>query len=115
MQDKDLYQQILGLSSPWTVVDVHLDHEVQEIRVRVEHARGVKFYCPECDTKCPCHDHAGERRWRHLDSCQFRTVLLARPPRRSKVPRASCEQVGTKPVTFSRRLSPGERPAKQER
>jgi len=61
MQDTDLYQQILGLSSPWTVVDVHLDHEVQEIRVRVEHARGVKFYCPECDTKCPCHDHAGER------------------------------------------------------
>jgi len=61
MQDTDLYQQILGLSSPWTVVDVHLDHEAQEIRVHVEHSRGVKFYCPECDTECRCHDHAGER------------------------------------------------------
>ncbi len=46
MQDKELYQQILGLSSPWTVVDVHLDHEAQEIRAQVEHARRVKFIAP---------------------------------------------------------------------
>ena len=40
MQDKDLYQQILGLKSPWTVSDVQLDHDQSEIRIRVEHARG---------------------------------------------------------------------------
>ena len=32
MQDKDLYQQILALSSPWTVSDVQLDQKAQEIR-----------------------------------------------------------------------------------
>ncbi len=81
MQDRELYQQILGLSSPWTVADVQLDHEAQEIRVRVEHPRGTTFRCPECDCDCAIHDHADERRWRHLDSCQFKTLLIAAPPR----------------------------------
>lgn len=81
MQDKELYQHILGLSSPWTVADVQLDHEAEEIRVRVEHPRGAKFRCPDCDCDCPIHDHAAERRWRHLDSCQFKTLLIAAPPR----------------------------------
>lgn len=81
MQDKELYQQILGLSSPWTVADVQLDHVAQEIRVRVEHPRGATFRCPECDCDCAIHDHAVERRWRHLDSCQFKTLLIAAPPR----------------------------------
>lgn len=52
-----------------------------ESRVRVEHPRGAKFRCPECDCDCPIHDHAAERRWRHLDSCQFKTLLIAAPPR----------------------------------
>ena len=26
---------------------------------------------------CPWHDHEPERTWRHLDSCQFRTLLHA--------------------------------------
>ena len=65
MQDKDLYQQILGLDSPWTVSDVELDHEQHEIRVHVNHPRGAKFCCPECQRELPCHDHAKERRWRH--------------------------------------------------
>jgi len=81
VQDKELYQQILGLSSPWAVADVQLDLEAQEIRVRVEHPRGAKFRCCECESECPIHDHADERRWRHLDSCQFKTVLIATPPR----------------------------------
>ena len=81
MQDKELYQQILGLSSPWIVADVQLDDEAQEIRVRVEHPRGAKFQCSECDCECAIHDHASERRWRHLDSCQFKTLLIATPPR----------------------------------
>jgi len=63
------------------VADVQLDLEAQEIRVRVEHPRGAKFRCCECESECPIHDHADERRWRHLDSCQFKTVLIATPPR----------------------------------
>jgi transposase len=81
VQDKELYQQILGLVSPWTVASVELDHQAQEIRVQVEHPRGAKFRCSECDCECPIHDHADQGRWRHLDSCQFKKVLITAPLR----------------------------------
>ncbi len=81
MQDKELYQSILGLTSPWQVARVELDAEAQEIRVHVEHPPRARFLCPECQAELACHDHADERRWRHLDSCQFKTILVASQPR----------------------------------
>jgi len=90
VQDKELYQQILGLISPWSVSDVELDHGESEIRVKVGHPRGVKFCCPDCEAQLPCHDHTEERRWRHLDSCQFKTILIAR------IPRVKCPTHGVK-------------------
>lgn len=92
MQDKELYQQILGLNSPWSVTDVELDHENAEIRVSVDHPRGTRFCCPECQTALACHDHTDPRRWRHLDSCQFKTILVAR------IPRVKCPTHGIKNV-----------------
>ena len=92
MQDKELYQQILGLKSPWSVREVELDVANSEIRVNVTHPRGAKFCCPECQTSLACHDHVEERRWRHLDSCQFKTILTAR------VPRVKCPEHGVKIV-----------------
>jgi transposase len=94
MQDKELYQQILGLDSPWTVSRVDLDIELGEIRVHVEHPRGTKFGCPECGLELPCYDHAEERDWRHLDSCQFKTLLVARPPR------VKCPEHGVRNVSL---------------
>jgi transposase len=90
MQDKELYQHILGLESPWTVSDVKLDTEKQQINIHVVHPEGTKFYCPECDESLPCYDHAPERKWRHLDSCQFQTILRAR------VPRVNCPKHGVR-------------------
>ncbi|MCE2813614.1 MAG: transposase family protein [Planctomycetaceae bacterium] len=81
MQDKELYQHILGLTSPWTVSEVKLNMQDEEIQVRVEHPVGTKFCCPECQKQRACYDHAEERRWRHLDSCQFKTILIGRVPR----------------------------------
>ena len=92
MQDKELYQQILGLTSPWTVSEVKLDMPSQEIRVRVEHPRGTMFCCPECKKQLSCYDHGEERQWRHLDSCQFKTILIGR------VPRVECPEHGVKSV-----------------
>ncbi len=85
MQDKELYRHILGLESPWCVAEVKFDTENQQINIHVAHPRGTKFRCPECDPECneplPCYDHAPGRQWRHLDSCQFQTILQAKPPR----------------------------------
>lgn len=93
MQDKELYQAILGLVSPWTVSEVDMDIESGEIRVHVSHPRGTKFGCPECERQLPCYDHAEARSWRHLDSCQFKTLLIAR------VPRVNCPEHGVRNVS----------------
>ena len=62
MQDKEFYQQILGLQSPWFVADVKLDTENQQVDIHVEHPQGTKFCCPECKQSLallrPMHQHA---------------------------------------------------------
>jgi transposase len=81
MQDIELYRQLLGLNTPWTVSRVELQVKEQRVKVWAGHAEGVRWRCPECATELPLYDHAEERAWRHLDSCQFQTYLHARPPR----------------------------------
>jgi transposase len=81
MQDRELYQQILGLHSPWSVGAIQLDVAQRRVEVSVEHPDGTKFCCPECGRSLACYDHAPEREWRHLDTMQFQTILKARAPR----------------------------------
>lgn len=81
MHEKDFYQQILGLDSPWFVADVELDTAKQQVEIRVEHAEGTKFCCPECEKQLACYDHTPQRKWRHLDTMQFKTMLNAAIPR----------------------------------
>ena len=81
MRDTDLYEQLLGLQSPWSVARVELDVNRERVDVWAEHTRGEKLRCPECGKECSVRDHTAERVWRHLDSCQFSTFLHARPPR----------------------------------
>ena len=88
MRDIELYKAILGLTPPWTVVDVELDVKGQHVTVRV-HAGDGPFPCPECQTNVPGYDRK-LRRWRHLDTCQFTTWIEA------EVPRVECPTHGVK-------------------
>jgi transposase len=81
MRDTELYRHVLGLESPWEVSRVELSAEGERIDVWVDHPRGTRWKCPECDVMLPTYDHAEEREWRHLDTCQFLTYLHARTPR----------------------------------
>lgn len=81
MKDTELYHHLLGIQEPWFVSDVQINVAGQQVDVWVEHPKGLQWQCPECGIKGPLRDHAEERVWRHLDSCQFRTFLHARPPR----------------------------------
>jgi transposase len=97
MQDTELYQHILGLKSPWSVSSVDLDVKAHQVSITAEHPEGSRFCCPECGDSAeplPCYDHAAERQWRHLDSCQYRTILKARPPR------VKCPVHGVKQVSL---------------
>jgi transposase len=85
VQDKDLYSQILGVREPWRVERVDLDLKRGEVNVHLAHDAGAQWPCPECGTMSPLYDHQPERQWRHLDTCQLRTILHAGPPRSNAV------------------------------
>src|SRR2546430_9235514 len=90
MQDRELYRQILGIQSPWSVERVELELSKGEVRVYFEHEADIQWPCVECGQSCPLYDHQSERRWRHLDTCQYRTILHA------KVPRSDCPEHGAR-------------------
>lgn len=92
MHETEFYQQILGLTSPWRVADVKLDTTAQQVDIHVDHPEGTNFCCPECGIELACYDHAPARRWRHLDTMQFKTILHAAPPR------VNCPEHGVKQV-----------------
>jgi len=67
MEDKELYQHILGLETPWSVAEVKLDLDQQQIDIHVSHPRGTKFCCPECNQSLSCYDYViarpADRQW----------------------------------------------------
>lgn len=79
MRDKELYAKILGIESPWRVTEVDLSLEDGEILVHLDNG-DKRPPCPECGKLCSGYD-TRSRRWRHLDTCQYRTVLVAQVPR----------------------------------
>ena len=87
MRDTDLYAQILGLKAPWQVATVNVDSAAGDVTVKVAAAAGTVWTCPKCGKPAPGYDHR-MRRWRHLDTCQFRTILEA------DVPRLQCAEHG---------------------
>lgn len=74
------YARLLGLSEDWRVDGVDLQISERRVTISLEFV-GRRAVCPECGAACPLKDHADERRWRHLDTMQFETVLVARAPR----------------------------------
>ena len=74
MQDRELYRRILGIE-PWQVERVELKLETGEVHIYLDHAADVTWSCPECSAPSPLYDHQPERCWRHLDTCQYRTIL----------------------------------------
>lgn len=87
MRDKELYAAILGVRLPWQVTSVTLDPKAEEVRVLIEAVAGTRFPCPQCKQPCPGYD-SRRRSFRHLDTCQFKTLLDA------DVPRIQCAEHG---------------------
>ena len=79
MKDTDFYQQILGVVAPWKVVEVRLEMDAKRVTVRVEPEAKTKWGDPETGKAAHLHKWT-ERKWRHLDTCQFETIIEARVP-----------------------------------
>ena len=79
MTNTEFYRHILGLESPWGVSNVDLDMTANRVVIRLEIDRTTKWFHPE--TREPARLHKWtERRWRHLDTCQFETIIEASVP-----------------------------------
>lgn len=79
MRDRELYARLLGIAAPWHVHDVELRLEDGEVHVRLA-PEAASLHCPRCGAAAPGYD-TRERRWRHLDTCQYRTIVIADVPR----------------------------------
>ncbi|WP_148297092.1 ISL3 family transposase [Candidatus Sodalis pierantonius] len=96
MDEKSLYAHILNLSAPWQVQSLSLDEKSGSVTVIVGIAEHTQLACPTCGKSCSIHDHR-RRKWRHLDTCQFTTLVEA------DVPRVDCPEHGcqTLPVPWA--------------
>lgn len=85
------YRLLLGLDDAWDVENVDLDLEGNRVVIDLQHVGG-KLCCPECQSSCSRFDSAPKRKWRHLDTMQFETVVQA------TVPRSECPDCGVKTI-----------------
>jgi transposase len=53
----------------------------KEVHIYLAHEDLPTWPCAECAAPSKLYDHQPERQWRHLDTCQYRTILHADPPR----------------------------------
>lgn len=74
-------------------MDVELDLVGREVRVHLKNTE-PKPPCPVCGTASRRYDMR-PRRWRHLDTCQYPTILVA------EVPRVECAEHGVHQVTVA--------------
>jgi len=83
------YKALLGLNKSWRVVKVDMELEPPEVKIHLK-STGAEAICSECGDACPLKDHAPERQWRHLDTMQFTTTIVAR------IPRTKCARRGVR-------------------
>ena len=80
MKDTALYEHLLGLKTPWSVKKVDLSLADQRVVVEVVLKKGQVWADPTDATRRAHVNGWTERQWRHLDTCQFETLIKARVP-----------------------------------
>jgi transposase len=85
--NQELYATILGIRPPWFVTQVDVRPKAEEVTVTIAVRADVQHACPSCGKPCPGYD-TRRRSWRHLDTCQFKTILV------TDVPRVECSEHG---------------------
>ena len=76
---EDFYAGLLGVESPWEVEGIERESQIREVHVRIVYT-GNEAACPVCGKESPIHDRP-TRKWRHLDSCNHKTIIEADVPR----------------------------------
>ena len=90
MRDADLFSSLLGLTDSWEVTSVEFKPELSRVEIRVNHV-GV-LSCSSCGEACALYDQSSERWWRHLNTMEYSTFVIAR------IPRSNCPTHGIKQI-----------------
>jgi tetratricopeptide (TPR) repeat protein len=92
MEAATFYQKLLNLAAPWYVKDVVVEEDAPRVSVYLDHTEAALFACPVCARSIPVCEHTEEKTWRHLDTCQKQTHLLA------KLPVVTCPEHGKQTI-----------------
>jgi transposase len=77
---EEFYAQSVGITKPWKVSKVVISAELKEVQITVECPSGLVWADPETEQRAEIKDWV-ERQWRHLDTCEFQTIIISRVPR----------------------------------
>jgi len=78
MTDKKFFYEALGLSDPWIISNIELNTEAETVVVNVGLKEKTKW--AQEGELLPIHDYT-IRSWRHLDTMQLETTIVAKVPR----------------------------------
>jgi len=92
MDDKTFFTKILGIHLPWLVKQVIINEKEQRVDIYVDHEKDIRVRCPKCKKFFSLYDHAPERIYRHLNTCQMATYIHVR------LPRVKCPTHGVKQI-----------------
>lgn len=91
---EEFYTHLLGITDPWGVTSIKRDSKSREVIAVVALKVDMPLLCPICGVPAKLHDHR-LRRWRHLDSCNHKTIVEA------DIPRVECAEHGVKQVAVT--------------
>jgi transposase len=73
------YEGVLGIPHTWKAAKVEKDTAAKEVKAALEYAMET-YLCPVCGKPAKLYDHR-IRKLRHLDACDYKTMLEVRVPR----------------------------------
>ncbi len=79
MTEAGFYQRLLLLKEGWDVKEVKVNHDIKEVDVFIEYTK-EQASCPVTHELSRIYDYRENRRWRHLDTMQYKTYLNCRVP-----------------------------------
>jgi transposase len=80
MFSEQFFDLLLDFGDDWKVNQVSVNSLTEEVDVTIEFISKVAED-PDTLEGCPIYDHAPIRRWRHLDTMQYKTFINSREPR----------------------------------
>lgn len=80
MFSEQFFDLIFDFGDDWRVERVYLNTKTEEVDVFVEFIGSIENHSNSIQP-CSIYDHAPLRRWRHLDTMQYKTYINCRVPR----------------------------------